>query len=128
MKQLRTFILLLAVLTSFTHAKAQVNMLDKAINKATDSYLGIKNALAANDGVAAENNAKEFLTVLNSVPVNSMTADQSKVWKKYIDRLQFDGRHISEVPRVEHQKEHFASLTKNWRAVLDGFKMNKPGV
>jgi hypothetical protein len=123
MKPLKTFLLSIVLLTVFAGADAQVSGLDKAISKANDSYLGIKKALAANDGVAAENQAKEFLAALNAVPVNSMTAGQSKVWKKYSDQLQFDARHISEVARVEHQKEHFAKLTKNWQAVLDGFKM-----
>jgi hypothetical protein len=128
MKQLRIFILSLVFVSLFNQAKAQVSPLSKALNNVTDSYSGIKNALAANDGIAAENKAKELLTALNNVPVNDMTSDQLKLWTKYIDQLQFDSRHISEVPRVEHQKEHFVRLTKNLRAVLNGFKMNKGSI
>jgi hypothetical protein len=123
MKQLKTIFLSLILVALFTQTKAQVNPLNKALNNVTDAYSGIKNALAANDGIKAENKAKELIKALNNVPTNSMTPDQLKLWTKYIDQLQFDGRHISEVPRVEHQKEHFARLTKNLHAVLDGFKM-----
>jgi hypothetical protein len=128
MKHLKTFFLSLILVALFTQTKAQVSTLNKALNNVADSYLDIKSALAANNGAAAENKAKELLKALDKVPLNSMTPDQLKLWMKYVDQLQFDGRHISEVPRVEHQKEHFARLTKNLHAVLNGLKMNKDGI
>lgn len=128
MKQLKTLFLSLLLAALFTQTKAQVSPLNNAINNVTDSYLGIKGALSANDGIAAENKAKELLKALDKVPLNSMTPDQLKIWMKYIDQLHFDSRHISEVPRVEHQKEHFVRLTKNLHVVLNGLKMNKSGI
>jgi hypothetical protein len=128
MKQLKILVLSLFLVALFTQTKAQVIPLDKALNNVTDSYLGIKKALAANDGIAAENKAKELLKALDKISLNSMTPEQLNIWTKYIDQLQFDARHISEVPRVEHQKEHFSRLTKNLHAVLNVFKMKKDGI
>jgi outer membrane lipoprotein-sorting protein len=65
MKQLKTFLLSLILVTLFMQVKAQVSPLDKALNNVADSYSGIKSALAANDGVAAENKAKELIKALN---------------------------------------------------------------
>ena len=125
MKNLKPLFLLLIFLVVFTQTKAQANSLNKSISHLTDCYEGIKRAIAANNGVAAENKAKEFIQALNEVPVKEMKPNQQKVWTKYIDQLQFDSRHISEVPRVPHQKEHFAKLTKNMHKVLDAFGMDR---
>jgi len=128
MKTLRPFLLLLTLLILVVQSKAQVNSLKVAITKVTESYTGIKNALAAEDGDAASIKAKELLGALNEVPVKKMTPSQSALWKKYYGQLIFDTRHISEVARVHHQKEHFGRLTENLHTILTGFKMNKAGI
>ena len=53
-----------------------------------------------------------------------MTAAQQSTWKNYADKLSFDSRHISETTAVDHQREHFASLSKNTYAVLKAFSAN----
>jgi hypothetical protein len=128
MKTLKPFLLLLTLLASVVQSKAQVNPLKVAINKVTESYFGVKNALAAEDVDAAADKAKVLLAALNEVPAKRMTPDQSKLWAKYFGQLVFDTRHISEVTRVHHQKEHFERLTTNLHIILTGFKMNSKGV
>ena len=56
MKTLRPFLLLLTLLILVVQSKAQVNSLKVAITKVTESYTGIKNALAAEDGDARPEN------------------------------------------------------------------------
>jgi hypothetical protein len=98
-------------------AKAQNN-----VNNITNSYFGLKNALAEGSGSAAENSAKTLLAALTAP--EKLTPDQQKVFNTYIEKLKFDARHISEVNDIEHQREHFQSLSKNLYEVLKGLKMN----
>ena len=98
-------------------AKAQNN-----INGITTAYFGLKNALATGNGTAAESGAKTLLAAL-SAP-ETLTADQQKIFNTYIEKLKYDTRHISEVNDIDHQREHFESLSKNLYEVLKGLKMN----
>jgi hypothetical protein len=126
MKKIK-IITLSAILTVMfvTQGNAQDNSINIAINKVIDNYIALKNALIASDGTVAENKAKELLASINSVPVKNMKAEQTALWTKYAAKLEYDSRHISEVDRVAHQREHFASLSNNLFAVLKGLKLNK---
>ena len=94
------------------------------IDKITTAYLGVKNALAAGNGTAAESKSKELFDALSAQPDKGLNPDQQKLLAGYIDKLKFDSRHISETTTVDHQREHFASLSKNLYEVLKGLKMN----
>jgi len=108
---------MLVFLFSALIANAQNN-----INGITTAYFGLKNSLATGSGTAAESSAKTLMTAL-SAP-ETLTADQQKIFNTYIEKLKFDTRHISEVSDIEHQREHFESLSKNLYEVLKGLKMN----
>ena len=92
------------------------------IDKITQDYYGVKNALAAGKGADAQNSAKTLLADL-SAP-GKLNADQQKVFDGYTGKLKFDSRHISETTDVAHQREHFESLSKNLYEVLKALKMN----
>lgn len=94
------------------------------IDKITTAYLGVKNALAAGNGTAAENKSKELFDALSTQPDKGLKPDQQKLLAGYLDKLKFDSRHISETTVIDHQREHFASLSKNLYEVLKGLKMN----
>jgi len=96
----------------------------KPIDKVLNSYLGIKNALTDDDGKLANQKAKEFTAALKEVSSNELDATQKETWLKYSEKLRYDGEHISESDRLEHQREHFASLSKNLYSVLKAFKSN----
>jgi hypothetical protein len=124
MKYLKVLVLSLILLVSFTQTKAQqVITLSKGIDHVKLSLSAVKSAIDANDGVTAENNAKELIKALNEVPVKYMMPKQVKVWTASIEKLQFDSRLISEVQDVAHQKEHFANLSANLSTVIDNLKL-----
>jgi hypothetical protein len=125
MKIFKAISLILLFFIAAIQTKAQDKPLDKAINHLVENYIGIKKALQLTDGLKAEEKARDMLKDLMDFPVNRMSPEQAKIWSKYAEPLKFDSRHISEVARVPHQKEHFATLTKNMHALLVGFKMNK---
>ena len=95
-----------------------------SIDKVTSAYLGVKDALAAGNGTVAESKAKELFDALSAGPAKGLSPDQQKLFNSYADKLKYDSRHISETTGVEHQREHFANLSKNLYEVLKGLKMN----
>lgn len=123
MKTIKTISLSLLVLFSVSFAKAHQATANN-IGTITADYLGVKNALVANNGAEAEAKAKELFAALSDQPAKGLNPGQQKLFNNYLDKLKFDSRHISEVNIVEHQREHFASLSKNMYEVLKGLKLN----
>jgi hypothetical protein len=118
MKTLKTISMMLILAFSISFAKAQNN-----IGSITTAYYSVKNALAAGNAANAQSSAKTLLTAL-SAPETGLKPDQQKIFNSYADKLKFDSRHISESAAIDHQREHFASLSTNLYAVLKGLKMN----
>ncbi len=110
---------MLVLAFSVSFVKAENN-----IDKITHDYYGVKNALAAGNSTAAQNSAKELFADLSAQPDKGLDASQQKILDSYLDKLKFDSRHISESTAIDHQREHFESLSKNMYAVLKGLKMN----
>ena len=91
------------------------------IDKVLSAYLNLKNALIANDAKTASASAKTMLGEISIVPMDKMTAEQHTIWMKYTKKLSYDAMHISEVAELEHDREHFTSLSKNMYAVVKAF-------
>jgi hypothetical protein len=107
-----------------TPAAAQ-NSPAKAINQVISDYLAVKDALAGGDGNLALSHARELLAAVKSVAPATLSADQRKTWLSFEPKLEYDSRHISEVNRVEHQREHFVTLSDNLYMALKGLKLNQ---
>ena len=122
MKTIKTLSLIFVMVLSFSIVKATPPA--NNIDKITNAYLGLKNALATGNGTAAQSKGKELLNALSTQPDKGLNADQQKLLNSYLDKLKYDSRHISETNAVEHQREHFESLSKNLYDVLKGLKMN----
>jgi hypothetical protein len=114
----KTFLSLILVL-SIVMAKAQ----NAAIDKIITSYIGVKNALVGSNAVFAKSRSTELLAAL-SEPVKGLQPDQQKLLTTYLDKLKFDSRHISETTSIDHQREHFESLSKNMYSLLSGLKLS----
>ncbi|MBC7399500.1 MAG: DUF3347 domain-containing protein [Mucilaginibacter sp.] len=117
MKIIRSIFVVLLLTIVAINVKAQAT--NAAINNVVTAYLDVKNALAADNGANAEAKAKVLTTQIAAVQIK----DQA-TWKKYADKLGFDARHISETKAIDHQREHFASLSKNLYAVLKSLNAN----
>jgi hypothetical protein len=115
--KLVALIAILSISTFITNAQNKIDQLTK-------DYYGVKNALVAGKANDAQNNAKTLFAALSDHPDQGLNPQQQKVLSAYIDKLKFDSRHISEVSAIEHQREHFASLSKNWYDVLKALKLN----
>jgi hypothetical protein len=102
----------------------QANAQSTSVDKITQAYLGLKNALVASDATVAKAKAAALLTVLSAPTDKSLKPDQQKLLAANLEKLKFDSRHISESSAIDHQREHFESLSKNMYTVLSGLKAN----
>lgn len=117
--------LLIAVAPFMQQSFAQTNS-SSPINKVLDTYLNMKNALVNNDAKTASASAKTMLDEIKKVPMDKMTTEQHAVWMKYTKKLTYDATHISEVAELDHDREHFTSLSKNMFAVVKAFPTSTP--
>lgn len=113
----------LVLILSIIAVKAQ----NAAVDKITTSYIGVKNALVGSNVALAKTRSAELLAAL-SVPVKGLQPAQQKLLGTYLDKLKFDSRHISETAAIDHQREHFESLSKNMYSLLSGLKLNSTTV
>jgi hypothetical protein len=98
--------LLIALVLSATVAGAQA----QSVNNVVVGYLEVKNALVASNASLAATKAK---TLLGQIAAVKADAGGQASWKKYVDKLTEDTRKISEVNKVEQQREAFAALSSN---------------
>jgi len=116
-------LLSLALVLSIIMVKAQ----NAGIDKITTSYISVKNALVGSNAALAKSKSAELLASL-SAPVKGLQPAQQKLLATYLDKLKFDSRHISETTVIDHQREHFESLSKNMYSLLSGLKLNSTTV
>jgi hypothetical protein len=78
-----------------------------------DHYYHLKDALVSGDAAAASTAAGDMLKAIGSVDMKSMTAADHRAFMALQDKLAFDARHIAESTDINHQREHFESLSAN---------------
>ena len=124
MKTIKIILCPLIFLGTIFLSKAQDTTANHAVNKVLSAYLGIKNALTSDNYEGTKSKSTELLAAIGAVPADKLTPDQKKLWLSYVDKLEFDSEHMSEAPGIEHQREHFTSLSKNIFEVVKGLKLN----
>lgn len=123
MKIIRSTLMLFLLLSATTYTRAQTSI-GSSINTVLSAYIELKNALVAGDNVTAQAKAKTLDADIAAVQTKDMTDKEQSAWKSYAEKLSFDSRHISESSSIDHQREHFAALSKNVYAVLKAFPVN----
>lgn len=83
-----------------------------------ENYFLLKDALIQTSGSGSAEAAKNLLASLNAIKMDELPMDVHTVWMKVMKDLMFDAEHISETQAVAHQREHFASLSKNMYALM----------
>lgn len=78
-----------------------------------NGYYQVKNALVAGDAAAAATAAGEMLRAITGFDMKSMTPAGHTAFMDLKDKLAYDARHISESKDINHQREHFTSLSAN---------------
>lgn len=89
-----------------TGTSPDINMGREQTSTLLDGYLDIKDALVETDGEAASRAAKQLLEQINN--------GQDGLTQK----IRFDVGHIAETENVEHQRDHFDTLSDNIYALI----------
>ena len=87
-------------------------------------YYNLKDALVNGNASAASASAGEFLEAVNNIDTKSLSESDKKSFISLQAKLAFDARHISEVKAIDHQREHFASLSSNMYKLAKTIKLS----
>ena len=87
-------------------------------------YIGLKNSLTKDNADSAAAYAKKLLKDIDKVQMDKLTTTQHTDWMKYNTKLSYDAEHIKGTSELEHQREHFISLSKTMYDLLKAFKTN----
>lgn len=98
----------------------------KALDEVFSAYFSLKDALTKDDGNTASIKAKELYKAIDDVKMDAMETSQHTIWMKYSEKLSYDAEHIKGVTEVEHQREHFLTLSQNMYEVIKVFKADAP--
>ncbi|MDI1307283.1 MAG: DUF3347 domain-containing protein [bacterium] len=90
-----------------------------------DRYFLLKDGLVKTDGKAVSLIAKDLLASLNMVKMDELPMNVHLVWMKVMNELKEDAEHISGTQDMKHQRDHFATLSKNMYALIKVSKMNE---
>ena len=88
-----------------------------------DNYFAVKDALVKTDGNTASAKAKELLSAINAVKMETLKMDEHMTWMKVFKDLIADAKSISETQDIEKQRNVFNSLSKG---VYELIKVSKP--
>ena len=77
------------------------------------AYYQLKDALVAGDAKAAATASGTLLKSINGVEMTALAPKDHQVFMTLQDKLAYDSRHISESSDINHQREHFTSLSAN---------------
>ncbi|MBO9673323.1 MAG: DUF3347 domain-containing protein [Sphingobacteriaceae bacterium] len=88
-----------------------------AVANPLQAYYDVKDALISSNASVAGAKATAFI---NAIKANEKT-NGSKVLR---DKILFDAEHIAESKDIEHQRDHFTSLSTDFYALVKAVKLN----
>ncbi|MFE3866827.1 DUF3347 domain-containing protein [Flavobacterium sp. LS2P90] len=93
-----------------------------SINEIVTNYLKLKNALVKDDSKGAANAGKALYATLNTLDSKSLDAKLKKEYVDIADDAKEHAEHIGDNPgKIEHQREHFAMLSKDINDLIKTF-------
>lgn len=119
MKKLNiSFIALFAIIAFAQSVTAQ------SLKPLLPDYLKVKDALVASDANAAAAASAQLNKDVTAINMKDIPMAKMNDFMSLQTKLEFDSRHISEVTNVEHQREHFASLSLEFYKLQKMVKLN----
>ncbi|MDX8572278.1 DUF3347 domain-containing protein [Elizabethkingia sp. HX QKY] len=87
-----------------------------------NSYLSIKNALTKDDGKATAEAAKKLFETLEATKADALDKEKKSIFIDIYESMRENAEHISaNAGNVEHQREHFALLSRDINDLTDNF-------
>jgi len=91
-----------------------------------DAYFAIKDALVKDDAATASAQAMALAKAIKAVDMSTMGAEEHTAWMNAQKDLLMHAEHIGESKDIEHQREHFASLSRDLYTVAKVIKADEP--
>ncbi len=91
-----------------------------------DNYFLVKDALVVSDGNKTALASKDLLAAVNNVKMDKLDMDAHMVWMKVSNTIKEDAEHISDTKDVKHQRDHFATLSKDIYTLIKASKYEIP--
>ncbi len=87
-----------------------------------NNYLAIKNALTKDDGKITAEAAKKLFETLENTSTDGLDQEKKSVFMDIYESIRENAEHIStNAGNVEHQREHFALLSRDINDLTDSF-------
>ncbi len=112
--------------SAFAQSSSNKEVLDSTsfFKRVVTSYLDLKDALTMDKSDSARGAAKSLFAAINELPMDKLPADQHKTWMQYSEKLGYDAEHIKVTDEIDHQREHFISLSSNMYKLLKELNVN----
>lgn len=91
-----------------------------------DNYFALKDALVKTDGDLASKEAATLLSAINTVKMETLKTEEHNVWMKVLRNIKEDTEHIANTKEIEHQRDQFSSLSKNFYELMQVSKQETP--
>jgi copper chaperone CopZ len=95
---------------------------DNQLKSVFDNYFLLKDALVKTDGNTASLKAKDLLSAITAVKMETLNVEEHLVWMKVLKDLTADAKSISEAQDIKKQRETFKSLSKNTYLLIKALK------
>jgi copper chaperone CopZ len=89
-----------------------------------DAYIVVKDALVKTDATGAASKAKNLLSSLNAVKMETLKPEEHTAWMQYEKEINKDALHIAESKDVEKQRAYFSTLSKNMYQLIKSAKLS----
>jgi copper chaperone CopZ len=91
-----------------------------------DNYFEVKNALVKTDGNTASTKAKELLSAINAVKMETLNTEEHTVWMKVLKTIKEDTQIIANTKDTKKQRGLFDTLSLNIYALIKVSKQETP--
>ncbi|MCL1668571.1 DUF3347 domain-containing protein [Elizabethkingia ursingii] len=93
-----------------------------SVKEIINNYLDIKNALTKDDGKATAEAAKKLFETLENTSTDALDQEKKSVFIDIYESIRENAEHINtNAGNVEHQREHFALLSRDINDLTDSF-------
>ncbi|MEZ4904261.1 MAG: DUF3347 domain-containing protein [Spirosomataceae bacterium] len=96
-----------------------------SISKVLTTYYDLKNALVADDGPTASQQASFLMASLSKLPMEKMTEAQHALLMEFAGKIKEDAQYINDTKEVKKQRDHFNALSNALFSLVKGLHANE---
>ena len=122
-------VIIVALLALCTSSYAQnSSSASQSLQQLLTHYYGVKDALTKDDANTASSNAEKLLQTSRSIDIQTLSAQEQKAFSSAREAIEHNADHISEVNDIDHQREHFAALSKAMSTLAQSLSLSQQPV